>query len=78
MEDPFQPFSNDKDDDDDELRMISSLPQATDNAPLNLVPRLVAQAVLLYATPLYNKTPYHTSALSGYAWVQELIHGHPK
>jgi hypothetical protein len=25
----------------------------------------------------YNKIPYHTSALSGAAWVLELINGHP-
>lgn len=26
----------------------------------------------------YNKEPYHTSILSGEAWVQELLHGHPE
>ena len=26
----------------------------------------------------HMKEPYHTSILSGYAWVQELLHGHPK
>ena len=26
----------------------------------------------------YLKIPYHTSILSGRAWVQELIHGHPE
>lgn len=25
----------------------------------------------------YNKLPYHTSALSGLAWLQELLNGHP-
>jgi hypothetical protein len=34
-------------------------------------------AVLLYASPMYWKQPYHTSALSGQAWVDELIVGHP-
>ena len=24
------------------------------------------------------KEPYHTSILSDYAWVQELLHGHPE
>ena len=24
------------------------------------------------------KEPYHTSILSGYAWLQELLYGHPK
>jgi hypothetical protein len=37
-----------------------------------------AEAVVEYATPLYDKIPYHTSALSGKAWVLELINGHPK
>ena len=27
---------------------------------------------------LYIKQPYHTSILSGKAWVQELLNGHPK
>jgi hypothetical protein len=31
----------------------------------------------LYLSPLYWKQDYHTSALSGYAWTQELIRGHP-
>lgn len=39
--------------------------------------RMVYLAVLLYATPLYWKQPYHTSALTGEAWVKELIVGHP-
>jgi hypothetical protein len=26
----------------------------------------------------HMKEPYHTSLLSGYAWVQELLHGHPE
>lgn len=28
--------------------------------------------------PLYNKTPYHTSALTGADWVRELLTGHDK
>jgi hypothetical protein len=28
--------------------------------------------------PLYLRTPYHTSALSGASWVHELLNGHPK
>ncbi|KAF8591703.1 hypothetical protein K439DRAFT_1326275 [Ramaria rubella] len=39
---------------------------------------LIAEAVAAYATPLYSKIPYHTSALSGYGWVQELLNGHPE
>jgi hypothetical protein len=26
----------------------------------------------------HMKEPYHTSILSGYAWVQELLNGHPE
>jgi hypothetical protein len=33
---------------------------------------------ITFATPLYAKTPYHTSALSGENWVLELINGHPE
>jgi hypothetical protein len=34
-------------------------------------------SVILYASPLYWKQDYHTSALTGAAWVKELIYGHP-
>ncbi|THU81589.1 hypothetical protein K435DRAFT_623520, partial [Dendrothele bispora CBS 962.96] len=33
--------------------------------------------VLLYSTPAYWSQPYHTSALTGRQWVEELIQGHP-
>ncbi|KAF8221191.1 hypothetical protein L208DRAFT_1329672 [Tricholoma matsutake] len=32
---------------------------------------------MLFAAPLYDKEAYHTSALSGAAWVLELLEGHP-
>jgi hypothetical protein len=35
-------------------------------------------AALAYGLPLYDKTPYHTSALTGADWVQELLNGHPE
>jgi hypothetical protein len=38
---------------------------------------LVAGAIA-FATPLFNKTPYHTSILTGEGWVLELLNGHPK
>jgi hypothetical protein len=38
---------------------------------------LIGIAAVLYMEPNYWKQPYHTSALSGEAWVQELIRGHP-
>ena len=37
-----------------------------------------AEAIVEHATPLYDKTLYHTSALLGKAWVLELLNGHPK
>ena len=39
---------------------------------------VVITATLIYAGPLYDKTPYHTSALTGIAWVRELREGHPE
>ena len=35
-----------------------------------------AAAAVVYAAPLYDKTPYRTSALSGEDWVLELINCH--
>ncbi|KAJ7132570.1 hypothetical protein C8R44DRAFT_731227 [Mycena epipterygia] len=39
---------------------------------------MIHLAVVLYASPLYWKQEYHTSALSGRGWVNELLVGHPK
>jgi hypothetical protein len=38
----------------------------------------VAMAAQIYSTPLFDKVPYHTSALSKKAWLLELIEGHPE
>ena len=35
------------------------------------------QAVIELVTPVIDRTPYHTSILSGEAWVQELLTRHP-
>ena len=35
-------------------------------------------AICLYSSSNHWKQPYHTFKLSGHAWVQELIHGHPE
>ncbi|KAK0440668.1 uncharacterized protein EV420DRAFT_1279104 [Desarmillaria tabescens] len=40
--------------------------------------QLMTVAILLYASPSYWTQLYHTSALSGAAWVNELVHGHPE
>jgi hypothetical protein len=39
---------------------------------------LIITATLLYAGPLFDKTPYHTSILSGIGWTHELLSGHPE
>lgn len=38
---------------------------------------IVGIAAVLYQDPQYWSQPYHTSALSGQAWVNELVNGHP-
>lgn len=43
-----------------------------------VVAGIVGTAAVLYASPLYDRTPYHTSALTGEDWVLELLHGHPE
>jgi hypothetical protein len=40
--------------------------------------QVVITATLLIAGPHYDKTPYHTSALTGVQWVCELLEGHPE
>jgi hypothetical protein len=44
----------------------------------NLVVNAVGSAAMMYARPLYDKTPYHASALSGEDWVLELLNSHPE
>ena len=39
--------------------------------------QVAGAAALAFGGPLYNKIPYHTSALLGLEWVLELINGHP-
>jgi hypothetical protein len=43
-----------------------------------LIINAAVAAVVLFATNLYHKIPYHTSSLSGAAWVVELLEGHPE
>jgi hypothetical protein len=38
---------------------------------------IIGIAATLYQQANYWQQPYHTSSLSGAAWVNELIHGHP-
>src|ERR1700733_8065167 len=37
----------------------------------------LAAAITHYASGLYDKQAYHTSALTGHAWVLKLLTGHP-
>ncbi|RDX45604.1 hypothetical protein OH76DRAFT_1330875, partial [Lentinus brumalis] len=39
---------------------------------------IVRTSVISYAQTYYNKEDYHTSALSGAAWIEELKSGHPE
>ena len=38
----------------------------------------LVSGAIAFAKPLFNKTPYHTSILTGEGWVLELLNGHPK
>jgi hypothetical protein len=42
-----------------------------------LAAALVTEAVCWYACQHFCKEPYHTSALSGAVWIDELLYGHP-
>ena len=39
--------------------------------------QVIGAAAILYQEPSYWRQPYHTSALSEQAWVEELMNGHP-
>ncbi|KAF8656504.1 hypothetical protein AX14_008057 [Amanita brunnescens Koide BX004] len=45
---------------------------------LTIVIPTVLQVLDKYYNRYYNKEPYHTSILSGQAWVEELLNGHPE
>jgi hypothetical protein len=51
-------------------------------SPLHLVAMATVQAAIEitnnHVEAHFNKRPYHDSALSGEAWVQELLNGHPR
>jgi hypothetical protein len=57
------------------------LNQNTLNAVLMLLTHLVVAIVPMLINmlcPYYLKMPYHTSVLSGYGWILELLNGHPE
>jgi hypothetical protein len=43
-----------------------------------MIAQLIITVAIAYMTPYLDKEPYHTSMLSGFAWVQELLNGHPE
>lgn len=47
------------------------------NSYLMTIITTLAAAITHYASGLYDKQSYHTSALTGHAWVLELLTGHP-
>jgi hypothetical protein len=44
----------------------------------SLILQIIDNYIVEELAPHYNHTPYHTSALSGEHWVQELLAGHPE
>ena len=59
-------------------------PQARMHLHRSIIFTITFQLSLLLPTLMrlilryHMKEPYHTSILSGYAWLQELLHGHPE
>ena len=47
-------------------------------AAITLQLSLLLPTLMCLVFRYHMKEPYHTSILSGYAWVQELLHGHPE
>ena len=45
---------------------------------VSLVLNAAIAAVVSFTTHLYDKIPYHMSALSGASWVVEFLQGHPE
>ena len=39
---------------------------------------VAVEATIIYSASHYDHIPYHTSALTGPAWVTELMNGHPE
>jgi hypothetical protein len=66
---------NDNEDDEDEIEQQRRMLIA--QAAGIFVNTAIAGALTIIE-PLYNKTPYHTSALTGADWVRELLAGHDR
>lgn len=65
---------------EDVQRYLSWIMYATMQALRTVITVVNATTTALeaYSNTHYNKQPYHTSALSGTAWVTELLTGHPE
>jgi hypothetical protein len=58
----------DSDDDDDPVREHYAM----------LLVNVIITSVIVLCRGLYNKRAFHQSILTGYAWVLELLSGHPE
>jgi hypothetical protein len=47
------------------------------NSYVMMIINMLAAAIAQYASGLYDRQAYHTSALTGHAWVLKLLTGHP-
>jgi hypothetical protein len=60
--------------DQPQMRMLSHTTLVAITLQLSLLMPTLIHLIFCY----HMKEPYHTSILSGYAWAQELLHGHPE
>ena len=49
-----------------------------DDEIVHVILQGICPTIMAYAAPFYDKENYHTSALTGIAWVEELMEGHPE
>ena len=64
-----------------DISQSQSQSQSTDGPVIDIAAifiMLVMKEVILCGTSMYDKTPYHMSALMGEIWVTELLHNHPE
>jgi len=58
--------------------MNNNSDQDWDDKLMEVAIMATAATIMIYTEPLFNKTPYHTSSLSGLGWVCKLLDGHPE
>ena len=64
-----------------DISQSQSQSQSTDDQVIDIAAifiALVMKEVISYGTSMYDKMPYHTSALTGEMWVTELLCSHPE